>query len=71
MDDVGFSRSWMMLMHSNSRYPGSAYLLLEFQGQDMGTIRLLRYPAAETAEEAARRQVASYGISPHTDFEVP
>ena len=71
MDDVWFSRSWMMLMHSNSRYPRSAYLLLEFQGQDMGTIRLLRYPPAETAEEAARRQVASYGISPHTDFEVP
>jgi len=40
-----------------------------FEGQDMGTIRLLRYPPAETPEEAARRQVASYGISPHTDFE--
>ena len=64
MNDVRFSRSWMMLMHSN-------FLLSEFQGQDMGTIRLLRYPPAETAEEAARRQVASYGISPHTDFEVP
>ena len=35
----------------------------------MGTIRLLRYPPAETPEEAQRRQVASYGISPHTDFE--
>ena len=71
MDDVRFSRSWMMLMHSNFWHPRSACLLLEFQGQDMGTIRLLRYPPAETAEEAARRQVASYGISPHTDFEVP
>ena len=40
-----------------------------FEGHDMGTIRLLRYPPAETPEEAARRQVASYGISPHTDFE--
>lgn len=40
-----------------------------FERQDMGTIRLLRYPPAETPEEAARRQVASYGISPHTDFE--
>ncbi|CAE7245539.1 buaE [Symbiodinium natans] len=40
-----------------------------FSGDDMGTIRLLHYPAATSSEEARRRQEANYGISPHTDFE--
>mmetsp|Transcript_59999 Transcript_59999/g.133790 ORF Transcript_59999/g.133790 Transcript_59999/m.133790 type:complete len:375 (+) Transcript_59999:41-1165(+) len=38
-------------------------------GQDMGTIRLLHYPAADGSAEVRRREEANYGISPHTDFE--
>ncbi|CAE8708284.1 unnamed protein product, partial [Polarella glacialis] len=39
------------------------------EGGDMGTIRLLHYPAAADAEERDQRAAANYGISPHTDFE--
>ncbi|CAJ1393670.1 unnamed protein product [Effrenium voratum] len=49
--------------------PGTFSNCFSGAGQDMGTIRLLHYPAAASAEEAKRRQEASYGISPHTDFE--
>ena len=71
-------RSWSRLspegIHHESPCFSEAFWVADesissLEGQDMGTIRLLRYPPAETPEEAARRQVASYGISPHTDFE--
>eukprot|EP00933_Yihiella_yeosuensis_P069029 TRINITY_DN7513_c1_g2_i2.p1 TRINITY_DN7513_c1_g2~~TRINITY_DN7513_c1_g2_i2.p1 ORF type:complete len:196 (-),score=38.06 TRINITY_DN7513_c1_g2_i2:110-697(-) len=43
--------------------------MFEGEGGDMGTIRLLHYPAAANDEEASARAAANYGISPHTDFE--
>jgi isopenicillin N synthase-like dioxygenase len=39
-------------------------------GSDLGTIRLLHYPAAESADEVVVRAEANMvGIAPHTDFE--
>lgn len=44
--------------------------LQHFVGGDLGTIRLMQYPASASREESEFREKANVGISPHTDFEM-
>lgn len=62
------SRALMVAFAEMLGLPSDEFLK-HFIGGDLGTIRLLHYPAASSAQEAAARSTANVGISPHTDFE--